>query len=108
VTPVRFAPEVSEELAEAVLWYEARRRGLGNEFLAEMESTLPIIGSRPQSFPRLEQVSPPYEIRRALLPRFPYAIVFLVRVEELRVLAVAHAKRRPGYWLSRVREVPPR
>jgi toxin ParE1/3/4 len=40
---------------------------------------------------------------RVGLPRFPYAVVFLVRVEELRVLAIAHAKRRPGYWLSRVR-----
>jgi plasmid stabilization system protein ParE len=103
VIPVRFAPEVSDEIAEAASWYEARSRGLGNEFIAEIETTLPIIGSRPQSFPRLDNVSPRYEIRRALLPRFPYAVVFLVRVEELRVLAIAHAKRKPGYWLSRVR-----
>jgi hypothetical protein len=103
VIPIRLAPEVPEELAEAVLWYEARRPGLGNEFLTEIESTLPIIESRPQSFPRLENVSPAYDIRRALLPRFPYAIVFLARTEELRVLAIAHAKRRPGYWLSRIR-----
>lgn len=71
--------------------------------LAEIASILPIIGSRPRSFPQLVTKSPSYEIRRALLPRFPYAIVFLVRAEELRVLAVAHAKRRPGYWLGRVR-----
>jgi len=38
-----------------------------------------------------------------LLARFPYALVFLVREDQVRVLAAAHAKRRPGYWLSRVR-----
>jgi plasmid stabilization system protein ParE len=103
VTPVRFAPEVPDELAEAVLWYEARKQGLGSEFLDEVEATLPLIGSRPRSFPRLQAVDATLEIRRALLDRFPYALVFLVQEEEVRVLAVAHAKRRPGYWLSRVR-----
>jgi toxin ParE1/3/4 len=103
VTPVRFSPEVRDELAEAALWYEARRAGLGAEFLSEVEAVLPLLESRPHSFPRLEGLAPTLEVRRALLPRFPYALVFLVRPEELRVLAVAHAKRRPGYWLSRVR-----
>jgi hypothetical protein len=103
VTPVRFAPEVWGELAEAVLWYEARNEGLGLDLLAEIEVTLPLVGDRPRSFPRLQDVRAAVEIRRALLARFPYALVFLVRPGEVRVLAVAHAKRRPGYWLSRVR-----
>ncbi len=64
---------------------------------------LPLVGGRPRSFPRLRDVHVTIEIRRALLARFPYALVFLVREDEVRVLAVAHAKRRPGYWLSRVR-----
>lgn len=103
MTQVRFAPEVPEELAEAALWYEARKQGLGGEFLAELEATLPLVGSRPRSFPRLQNIDATLEVRRALLARFPYAIVFLVREEEVRVLAVAHTKRRPGYWLNRVR-----
>jgi plasmid stabilization system protein ParE len=103
VTPVRFAPEVPDELAEAVLWYEARKQGLGSELLDEVQATLPIIGTRPRSFPRLQDIDATLEIRRALLARFPYALVFLVREDEVRVLAVAHAKRRPGYWLNRVR-----
>jgi hypothetical protein len=103
VTSVRFAPEVADELAEAVLWYDTRRHGLGSELLDEVEATLPLIGRRPRSFPWLQGMDPGLEIRRALLVRFPYALVFLVKDEEVRVLAVAHAKRRPGYWLSRVR-----
>ena len=42
------------------------------------------------------------EVRRALLPRFPYALVFLELQTEIRVLAVAHAKRHPDYWLNRL------
>jgi len=103
VTPVRFALEVEGELTDAVLWYEARKEGLGADLLAEIEATLPFLGDRPRSFPRLLDVDPALEIRRALLARFPFALVFLVRSDEVRVLAVAHAKRRPGYWLSRVR-----
>lgn len=62
---------------------------------------LPTIGVRPRSFPRVQDIRR-FEIRRALLARFPYAVVFLVREHELRVVAVAHAKRRPDYWLRRV------
>jgi plasmid stabilization system protein ParE len=103
VTQVRFAPEVPDELAEVVVWYEAKRQGLGDEFLDEIGAVLPLVGSSPRSFPRLQDVDANFEIRRALLARFPYALVFLVQEEEVRVLAVAHAKRRPGYWLGRVR-----
>jgi len=103
VTQVRFAPEVPDELAKVVVWYEGKRQGLGGEFLDEIGAVLPLVGSRPRSFPRLHDVDAKLEIRRALLARFPYALVFLVREEEVRVLAVAHAKRRPGYWLGRVR-----
>jgi hypothetical protein len=103
VTPVKFAPEVWGELAEAAQWYEIRRKGLGADLLTEIEATLPLLGDRPQSFPRLQGIDPALEIRRALLARFPYALVFLVRPDEIRVVAVAHAKRRPGYWLNRLR-----
>ncbi len=100
MTPVRFAPEVPDELAEAVLWYEARRSGLGEEFLDEIDATLPLVESRPRSFPRLQDVNASHEIRRALLARFPYAIVFLVRQEEVRVLA--RFDRRPATPAGRV------
>ncbi len=103
MTHIQFAPEVPDELADAVLWYEAKKQGLGGEFLADVEATLPLVEGRPRAFPRLQDVRPGLEIRRALLARFPYALVFLVHEEEVRVLAVAHTKRRPGYWLSRVR-----
>jgi hypothetical protein len=76
---------------------------LGAELVDEMASILPLVQDRPHSFPQLQGFDERFEIRRALLTRFPYAIVFVVQPEEIRVLAVAHAKRRPQYWLSRLR-----
>jgi hypothetical protein len=74
----------------------------GVEFLTEMERVLPLIGTSPASFPRLLDLPADLMIRRALLPRFPYAVIFMDLGAEIRVLAVAHTKRRPGYWLNRV------
>jgi toxin ParE1/3/4 len=99
---VRLSPEAVGELAEAAAWYRERRRGLELEFLAEVERILPMIGDCPAAFPRLLDLPVDLVIRRALLPRFPYAVIFMDLQTEVRVLAVAHAKRRPGYWLDRV------
>lgn len=55
-------------------------------------------------FPRFLDMPPDLDIRRTLLPRFPYAVVFIELGGEVRILAVAHTKRQPGYWLDRVQE----
>jgi len=60
------------------------------------------LAARPDAFPRLLGPAPELGIRRALLPRFPFGLVFLQIGREIRIVAVAHAKRRPGYWLHRV------
>lgn len=99
---VAFAPEAAAELAEAAAWYETRVGGLGRRLVNEVEALLPLFQERPRSFPRVQRLNRALEVRRALLPVFPYALVFMVREHEIRVLAVAHAKRRPGYWLRRV------
>jgi plasmid stabilization system protein ParE len=102
VKGLRLSQEAIDELLEAAEWYRARRPGLEAEFLAEMDRVLPLIGSSPTAFPRLLHLPADLVIRRALLPRFPYAVIFMDLGEHIRVLAVAHAKRRPGYWLDRV------
>ena len=99
---VRLSEEAIDELLEAAVWYRTRRPGLESEFLAEFDRVLPLIGSSPASFPRLLDLPADLVIRRALLPRFPYAVILMDLAEQIWVLAVAHAKRRPGYWLDRV------
>lgn len=99
---VRLSEEAIDELLEAAMWYRAQRPGLESEFLAEIDHVLPLIGNSPASFPRLLDLPEDLVIRRALLPRFPYAVIFMDVGEHVRVLAVAHARRRPGYWLDRL------
>lgn len=100
--PVALADEALEEASEAAEWYEGERLGLAAEFLGELDRILSILPVRPRAFPRLLDPDPKLGIRRALLPRFPYAVIFQELDEEIRVLAVCHTKRRPGYWLDRV------
>ena len=99
---VRILPEADGESLEAALWYEDRRSGLGDEFLAERAHVLVEIGTNPQSHTKLEFYSGPHEIRRVLLRRFPYAVIYACRPGEVLVVAVAHTRRRPLYWLGRI------
>ena len=100
---IQLAPEVLEEIDEAVTWYDKRRLGLSDELLTEVERMLDQIEARPRSFSRLRDIPEDLTVRRALLDRFPFALLFLeLREGCVRVVAFAHTKRRPGYWLSRV------
>ena len=93
--PVGLSPEAVLELIEAAAWYETRQPGLTIRFLQEIDQAQQAIQSRPKSFLQLANMAVDLEVRRALLPRFPYALVFLELQTEIRVLAVAHAKRHP-------------
>jgi plasmid stabilization system protein ParE len=92
-------PEARDELLAAADWYEDQRRGLGDEFLDAIDAMVERIAAAPLSFPvdPLDQ-----RARRALVTRFPFAIVFLVVDEDVRIVAFAHAKRLPDYWTKRV------
>jgi plasmid stabilization system protein ParE len=95
-------PEAQVELRSAALWYEERRPGLGDEFLSEISASLDRVSDAPESYPpwpRTRAADP--VIRKATIQRFPYVIAFEEHEQHLLVLAVAHAKRRPLYWLTR-------
>ena len=95
-------PEAQTELRSAALWYEERRPGLGDEFIADVSATLDRIGSAPESYPAWPRTrAAGLLIRKATIQRFPYLIAFEKHEQHVLVLAVAHAKRRPLYWLTR-------
>ncbi len=91
--------EAREELLAAAGWYEDQRAGLGDELLGAVDAVLVRVASSPAAFP-----ADPFDdrARRALLSRFPYAIVFVLHDSTVRVVAFVHAKRLPGYWTNRV------
>jgi toxin ParE1/3/4 len=81
---------------EAWDWYESRREGLGAEFGTCVEAAIARAARSPDINPRVHG-----EVRRALVRRFPYGVFYVVEGQALLVLAVAHARRQPGYWLAR-------
>lgn len=90
--------EALDEMEEAAAWYEARRPGLGLEFLAEIDRVTSAVNARPESFPVWKRGFP---YRRALAHRFPYAIFFEIDQDLVVISAISHTSRRPGYWLDR-------
>lgn len=97
---VRLSSEAQAELAEAIRWYEEQRSGLGGELLAAVRHTLSLVARRPELGGSVLGVRRP-DARRVLIPRFPYQVVYRHHAEHTLVVAVAHLKRRPGYWKSR-------
>lgn len=82
-------------------WYEARRDGLGGDFLSALRDGLDRVAESPGTWPLAPDVAE-LQARRFLLRRFPYAIVYIELEQEIRVLAVAHTSREPGFWRARL------
>ena len=98
----RVLPEAELEAAEAVIWYDEQCVGLGDEFMGELERALDRICGDPAGLPRLEAYNGQHDIRRSLLKRFPYLVIFVNRPDEAVIVAISHARRRPFYWLNRL------
>lgn len=91
-----FHPEAQTELWRAVSYYEERKPGLGDDFLLEVFSALSNIRSYPRSWPVLGE-----GVRRCLINRFPYGLVYSAEPEKIFILAVMHLRRYPDYWKGR-------
>jgi plasmid stabilization system protein ParE len=95
---ITFHEEADSEVYEAALYYEERANDLGLAFLDEVEKTSQRILANPMAYRRVGG-----EVRQALVARFPYSILYVIEPDEcIRVIAVAHQKRRPGYWWKRL------
>lgn len=94
--PVVFRPQAERELLDADRWYEDQRPGLGHEFRSALDQTLLRVSALPLSFPTVGG-----DKRRALVPRFPYALYFSLVADHVVVVGVVHAHRDPEVWKSR-------
>ena len=99
--PLRTEEEADRELEEAVRWYEAKRSGLGAELLASVDVTLEQVVRFPGTGTPVPRVPAGLPVRRRPVEKFPYHVVYLETADAIRVLAFAHTRRRPGYWLTR-------
>jgi plasmid stabilization system protein ParE len=91
-----FHPEASAEFEGAVAYYEERQTGLGLDLALEVQAAIQNIVAFPHAWPVIEG-----EIRRCLVHRFPYGILYAIEPTEIWVLAVMHLRRDPDYWKHR-------
>lgn len=93
-----------EEQLAAARWYEEQRDGLGLRFISEVERVSDLIAERPGIGAPWTYSKVPEGVRRFPLRSFPYHVVY-VEEPRLLIVAVAHMKRRPGYWRARLRHI---
>jgi plasmid stabilization system protein ParE len=96
VIPCSFHPDADAGLEEASLFYESRMVGLGKSFSAEVERTISLIREFPDAGSPVGA-----RRRRVLVDRFPYSVVYRRDLDSLVIVAIAHQRRRPGYWRRR-------
>jgi plasmid stabilization system protein ParE len=93
---VEVHPLAADETEAAERWYRERNDTAAARFRRELDRVVGLIAERPEA-------APPYigNTRRFLLRRFPFFVVYRVHIGHVQVVAVAHARRRPGYWVQR-------
>ncbi len=96
--PLQLDPRAEREIDEAYDWYQKIRSELAAEFEHEIKSALRAIQEYPgRAVPYL------HGSYRVLLPKYPYYVVFYEYPDHLFVVAVPNNRRKPGYWLDRLR-----
>ena len=96
MTSFRILPEASEELEACVSYYNSQQAELGTEFLAEFERATERILELPNAAQKVGG-----DIRSRPIHRFPFYILYRPLEDEITIIAVAHRRRRPKYWVSR-------
>jgi toxin ParE1/3/4 len=93
---VEFHEEASHELEAAFDWYLERSESAAERFLTDLNSATANVAEAPQRWPPSK-----YGTRKFLLTRFPFAIIYRELPSFIQIVAVAHGRRRPGYWKNR-------
>ncbi len=94
---IEFHPEAEVEMLAAAQFYEQRAKNLGVTFLSEVEKSVHKISASPFLYPVLKR-----KVRRCLVQRFPYGILYVVTEDKIFVVAVMHVHRKPWYWMKRI------
>jgi len=97
MTAVTILHEAEVELWNAVAFYEIKAPGLGLDFAGEIEKSVQVIRRSPEIRPLRDDGT-----RRYINKHFPYIIVYIYLSNHIWIVAIAHCKRRPGYWKSRL------
>ncbi len=99
---VSFDPLAREELDAAAEHYEREYEGRGQRFYSAVERAVRAASASPLAGPRFPGLAEELEVRRRIVPGFPFVVAYRTQADELRIVAVIHTRRRPGYWRGRI------
>lgn len=99
---VSWHPEAEAEFDAEVTWYEGRESGLGDRFEEDVFAAVDESVDTPEAWPPWPDWEREPLVRSKSVTGFPYRVVYFVKDDLFTVVAVAHSKRRPGYWRDRV------
>ena len=91
-----FHPDAENEFNQAIDYYEKIETGLGYDFAIEVYNTIQRSLIYPEAWPILQG-----DIRRCLVRRFPYGVLYSIEPNGLYILAVMNLHRNPNYWENR-------
>jgi plasmid stabilization system protein ParE len=94
---VKYHEAAEQELLHTIGYLELQAAGLGRHFLADVQKAEELMVQFPESGAEILT-----GIRRRMLRKFPYSLYYIREHGDLLILAVAHHRRRPGYWVGRV------
>jgi plasmid stabilization system protein ParE len=97
VRSVEFHPAAQDEFIAAAQFYESQTAGLGLDFILPVQRAYERLLEFPTTGPPLGR-----RLRRLLVPKFPYGLLYRVEPERIYIISVMHLHRRPGYWRSRL------
>ena len=106
MTPLRLHEEAAAEYLEAVRWYRPRSQEAARRFRAAVGAAIAQVRENPTRWGLLPKVPHQLAIRRVRVKDFPYSVIYMVHDAEVVVLAIAHERRRPGYWRKRLQPAP--
>jgi plasmid stabilization system protein ParE len=92
--PVRLHPRAEAEARAAYRWYAERNELVAEAFYVELDAAISRIAETPHRWPRILG-----RFRRFLLGRFPFSLIYIEQPDCIEVIAIAHHRRRPRYWL---------
>jgi plasmid stabilization system protein ParE len=90
-------PEAIAEAQAATRWYRERSISAADAYLAELDWAVKSISENPEMWPRYA-----HGTQRYIFHRFPFYLVYRETAGKIEIIAVAHGRRRPGYWKSRM------
>jgi plasmid stabilization system protein ParE len=95
--PIRWTTRAATQLQEAATYLESARSGTGLPFVDQVEAILQVASNHPEIFPRAPRVEG-NQVRRGLVRRYGYWIIYEIRQNDLLVLSIWHGAREPEGW----------